>query len=188
MRLYKLLDLMRPPRKRVAVRVWHRLLGELRSIASALPGARGLITLLQDSSLSKADRNRVRLTGRVRDTVSDFLAIVDSLSTRPTRLQELIPADHAHYIGASDACQRGMGGVCWFGRGCLACRSKYFFEFPPHVQATLITATHPKRSISISDLELAALKAHKDILARHAAVVKHMLWIATDNRGCHSER
>lgn len=39
-RLYALLDAFLPTRKRVPIADWHRLLGELRSMAPALPGAR----------------------------------------------------------------------------------------------------------------------------------------------------
>ena len=179
--LYELLNLIRPPRKRVAIKVWHQLLGELRSMSAALPGARGLFSILQDS-LSKADRNRVRLTARVWDTVADFTGIADSLRTRPTRLQELVPAERAHFMGASDACQRGMGGV-WFGAaGPLSAPLLWRFEFPSEVQDALVTATNPDGYISISDLELTALIAHKDVLARHACVGERTMWIATDNR------
>jgi hypothetical protein len=52
-------------------------------------------------------------TAQVWDVVSDFQVIADSLGLRPTRLQELVPVSRPHYIGASDACQLGMGGV-WF--------------------------------------------------------------------------
>ena len=181
--LYELLDLIRSPRKRVAVKVWHQLLGELPFMPAALPGARGLFSIPQDS-LSRADRNRVRLNARVWDTVADFKAIADSLSTRPTRLQELVPAENAYFMGASDACQRGMGSV-WFGAaaGPLSSPILWRFEFPPRVQDALVTATsNPSGCISISGLELTALIAHKDILAHHANVNERTMWIATDNR------
>ena len=111
--LYELLDHLRPPRKHISVKLWHRLLGELRSMLAALPGARGLFSVLQHS-LGTADRHRVRLTTQVYDIIRDFRAIADSLSSRPMRLQELVPAVHPHYLGASDACQRGMGGASGF--------------------------------------------------------------------------
>ena len=41
-RLFELLDLLRPPRKRLATTLWYRLLGELRSMLLALPGTREL--------------------------------------------------------------------------------------------------------------------------------------------------
>ena len=180
-RLYELLDLIRPPRKRVSVKVWHQLLGELRSMSAALPGARGLFSILQDS-LSKADRNRVRLTAQVWDTVADFRAIADSLHNRPTRIHELVPAVNAHYIGASDACQRGMGGV-WFDESAAPhAPIVWRYAFPSPIQNAMVTPTNPNGTISISDLELAALIAQKDILATHHDVAERTLWIATDNR------
>ena len=150
-------------------------------MSTALPGARGLFSILQDS-LRKADRNRVRLTTRNWDTVADFRAIADSLSTRPTRLPELVPADHAHYLGASDACQRGMGGMWFDTTRTLGAPILWRFEFPASIRAAFVTATNPRGSVSISDLELAALIAHKDILAQYADVCERTLWIATDNR------
>ena len=110
-RLHELLDTISPPKKRVSVKTWHKLLGELRSMSPALPGSRGLFSILQ-AALSKADRNRVRITPQVWHMAGDFRAIATTLGTRPTRLRELIPAAPA-YVGACDACQLGMGGV-WF--------------------------------------------------------------------------
>ena len=110
-RLYELLDCLQPPRKRISVKLWHQLLGELRSMSPALPGSRGLFSVLQES-LGQADRNRVRITTRVRHMAADFRSIADSLTARPTRLQELVPTTLT-YVGASDACGLGMGGLTY---------------------------------------------------------------------------
>ena len=45
--LHELLAEIPPTQKRVSLSKWHRLLGELRSMALALPGARGLFSHLQ---------------------------------------------------------------------------------------------------------------------------------------------
>ena len=179
-RLYELLDHLQPPRKRVSVTLWHKLLGELRSMSTALPGARGLFSVLQ-YALGTADRNRVRLTEQVYSTLDDFRAIADSLSTRPTRLQELVPAVHPHYLGASDACQRGMGGV-WFSAAPGRPPVLWRHAFSDAIQSTLVTFDNPQGRLSISDLELTAMIAHKDVLAHHADLTEKTLWIATDNR------
>ena len=63
-RLYQLLDAIRPPRKRVATKLWHQLLGELRSMALALPGARGFFSVLQDA-LSKGHLRGEILTSKI---------------------------------------------------------------------------------------------------------------------------
>ncbi len=72
-RLYVLLDVFPPSRKRVSIAEWHQLLGKLRSMAAALPGARGLFSTLQDY-LRKGDRHRVRLNRRAFDSLADFRA------------------------------------------------------------------------------------------------------------------
>ncbi len=59
-RLRSVLKWLQPPRKRLATRKWHQLLGELRSMSPALPGTRGLFSFLQEA-LSKGDSHRVRL-------------------------------------------------------------------------------------------------------------------------------
>jgi hypothetical protein len=179
-RLYNLLQLIRPPRKRVSVKIWHRLLGELRSMSPALPGSRGLFSALQDA-LGKADRNRVRLTPQVWDVVDDFTAIADALRHRPTRLQELVPTSPA-YVGASDACQHGMGGVWFHTTDSTQPPLVWRQPFPPPVGQALVTASNPRGAVSISDLELTAMLAHKDMLARHADIRERTIWMVTDNR------
>ena len=178
-RLYHLLELISPPHKRASVKTWHQLLGELRSMSPALPGSRGLFSLLQ-VALSKADRNRVRITPHVWHMAADFCAIADTLVSRPTRLRELVPTTRT-YIGACDACQRGMGGV-WFSAETNTPPIVWRQQFPDHVVRAMVTFDNPKGTMSISDLELTALIAHKDVLARRCQVAEHTIWMATDNR------
>ncbi|KAI2512410.1 adenylate kinase [Fragilaria crotonensis] len=56
-RLQEALTWLRPPRKRLPRTKWHQLLGELRSMSPALPGARGLFSALQ-AALSHGDGRR----------------------------------------------------------------------------------------------------------------------------------
>ncbi len=178
-RLYHLLERISPPHKRVSVKAWQQLLGELRSMSPALPGSRGLFSLLQ-AALSKADRNRVRVSPHVWHMASDFRAIADTLVSRPTRLRELVPMTPT-YIGASDACQQGMGGV-WFSSRHPMAPVVWRQRFPTAVVHAMVTFDNPRGSISISDLELTALIAHKDVLAQRLPVAENTLWMATDNR------
>ena len=179
-RLYELLQQLDPPRKRVSVTFWHKLLGELRSMAPALPGSRGLFSILQHA-LHTATGNRVRITQRIRDMAADFLDLANALRDRPTRLQELHPLE-PHYIGASDASGVGMGGV-WFHTVDPRAfpPTLWRMKFPARVQRALVSADNPHGTVSISDLELAALIAHKDVLARRRDVRERTLWLATDN-------
>ena len=176
-RLHTLLDRISPPHKRVPVGVWHQLLGELRSMSLVLPGSRGLFSILQHS-LSQADKHRVRITPQVCDMAADFRAIAASLHARPTRLRELVPTTPI-YVGACDACQLGTGGV-WFSNDMPPIIWR--LAFPVAAQRSLFTSDNPRGSLSISDFELTALIAHKDVLASYRPVAEQTIWTASDNR------
>ena len=87
------------------------------------------------------------------------------------------------HVGASDACQLGMGGV-WFGKPGADSAAPLLWRhpFPAHIQKQLITVKNPKGALSISDFELTAMIAHKDILAQAFPVAEKTLWVAADNR------
>jgi hypothetical protein len=178
-RLRDVLQWLKPPRKRLAISKWHRLLGELRSMSPALPGTRGLFSTLQ-AALSRGDKHRVRLNQQVYDTAADFSALVDSLHGRATRLPELIPTSPTH-VGASDACQVGMGGV-WLPVDPHTPPMVWRAPFAPHVSSSLVTSANRAGTLSISDLELAGMIAHKDVLARTHDIRERTIWIAGDNR------
>jgi hypothetical protein len=176
-RLREVLAWLQPPRTRLSRRKWHQLVGELRSMSPALPGTRGLFSVLQ-AALSKGDATRVRLNRHIYDTAADFTFLVDSLAARLTRLQELVPT-HPSHIGACDACQVGMGGV-WLSSFDTTSPIVWRHRFPAHVASSLVTADNPKGLVSISDLELAGIIAHKDVLAHD--IRERTIWIASDNR------
>lgn len=179
-RLYALLDAFPPTRKRVPASAWHRLLGENHSMTPALPGARGLFSILQDT-LRQRSNNRLRLTRQVFDCLADFRLIADSLRNRPTRLRELVPVGAPYALGACDACLRGMGGV-WFlpHQGPVVWRA----AFPPAIQRALATSANRLGTLSISDLELAGTLAHKHALVQldPTSVAERIIWLAGDNR------
>ena len=152
-------------------------------MAPALSGARGLFSVLKDA-LSKADKNRVRVTRRVWDVVADFRAIADSLATRPTGFRELVPTSPV-YIGASDACSPGMEGVWFHSTDTTKPPLVWHLAFTKDVTNALVTASNPHGTISISDLELLAMIAHKDIVAHNADVCERTLCMAVHRQpGC----
>jgi hypothetical protein len=97
-------------KKRTSITEWHKTLGELRSMTLALPGAKGLFSLLQDTLRNATPTSRVALTRRIHDILDDFRELHHSLSFRPTRIQELValpPTVH----GCHDAASPGAGGI-----------------------------------------------------------------------------
>jgi len=90
---------------------WHQTLGELRSMALAIPGARGLFSLLQEAFKNPNNTNhRIRLTPAIHQTLQDFQLFHDDLNSQPTRLYELVPQPPI-LIGSHDASRLGAGGI-----------------------------------------------------------------------------
>ena len=173
-RLREVLSWLQPPRKRLK---WHQLLSELRSMAPALPGTRGLFSVLL-AALSRGDAHRVRLNQQVYDAAADFRALVNAVADRPTRLDELVPTAPSDIV----ACRAGMGGVWFDALDPTTAPVLWRFPFPAHIAASLITADNPGGSLSISDLELTGVIAHKEVLATYRDVAERTIWIASDNR------
>jgi hypothetical protein len=91
---------------------WQQVIGELRSMALAIPGARGLFCSLQEALHHKLnDGKRVRLGRHVHAFLKDFRWLADELVTRPTSMLEVAPSKNPGTRGACDASTLGMGGV-----------------------------------------------------------------------------
>jgi hypothetical protein len=162
-------------RRRVAVRTWQCFLGELRSMAIALPGGRGLFSHLQEA-FRHVTHGRVRLDTHAQAAIDDFWTIANSVMARPTHFSELVYArTPLSPLGACDASGKGMGGI-WLPpatqpRSHLATQPP-----PPHpptlwralfssaIQRQLISDHNRHGSVTNSDLELAGALAHQDVL------------------------
>jgi hypothetical protein len=118
-RLKELLDDIPPHQKRVSEEKWHKALGELRSMAIALPGASGLFSLLQKAFHHKK-QSRIRLPQGVHDALADFRWLQADLTTRPPRLYELVPVEPT-VVGSHDASGFGAGGV-WLPKSTAVAR------------------------------------------------------------------
>jgi hypothetical protein len=110
-RLAEILASIPPTQRQTLCKKWHKVLGELRSMSIALPGARGLFSALQ-LALSRASGSRINLTKGVHAALADFKWILDDIAAGPTRIAELIPLLPSA-LGYHDASGEGCGGV-WF--------------------------------------------------------------------------
>jgi hypothetical protein len=182
-RLQSLLDEIPRAQKRISTKKWQQVVGEFRSMAIAIPGSRGLFSLLQEA-LRHEHAGRIRLSRGVHDTLDDLRWLADDLSHRPTRLHEIVPQPDPELLGAQDASGEGMGGV-WFpastellerpatssaansstddGAGPLLWRAK----FDADITRDLVSFDNPRGTITNSDLELAAAVVQHDIAAHH---------------------
>ncbi len=159
-RLTRLTDILTAflTQQRTSRRRWHRLLGELRSMAMALHSTKYLFSILQHVLVDQHGP-RIRINNLVRQSLRDWLAIANDVAAHPVPLSQLVPAAPT-FIGATDASKAGMGGF-WIPTYSESPPSLAPFiwraHFPPAVQAALVSFTNPGGALSNSDLELAAL-------------------------------
>jgi hypothetical protein len=180
-RLLEILDDIKPFQRRISEKKWHKTLGELRSMSMALPGSRGLFSLLQEAFRHKTN-HRVPLTPQLHEFLADFRWMYTELRTRPTRLYELVPTTPA-VIGAHDASGYAMGGVLLPTPAAVPRTARLLgpssptsdsfsldlvtkpatqshpilwrAPFPLSIRQQLVTFRNPTGTISNSDLELA---------------------------------
>mgnify|MGYP002809560502 CR=1 FL=1 len=183
-RLQRLRDILTelPHRKtRIATRRWQQLLGELRSMVLAVPGLRGLFSLLQET-LRHEERQRIRITPHMHAFLDDLRWIVQDLHSRPTRLRELVDTPVAA-IGASDAAAAGMGGILFAHDHPSGTLHPILWRapFPPAISHDVVSSANPTGSVTNSDLELAGTIAHHDVLVHSIDCRERTIHTLTDN-------
>ena len=156
-RIQEIFDSLRD-HKRVGLKTWQCVLGELRFMGPAIPGSAGLFGALQ-LGLTHSDRHRVCVTPDLRNHLSDFEALARDVSQRPTRLAEIVP-DYPSAIGSVDAAKTGMGGVIFIpGHPPTLWRA----TFPRDIQERIITTENMTGDLTNSDLEQAGVLAQADV-------------------------
>ena len=126
-RLWEILNSIPKTQRRTSMKKLHTVLGELRSMAIALPGARNMSGRLQNT-ISPSIKTRVVLSKGVHQAFDDFRWITEDIATSPTRLAELIPlAPSAE--GHHDASGKGAGGV-WFPDDAINPRTGWSHDIP----------------------------------------------------------
>lgn len=185
-RLFEILDSIPPSQKRTSVKKWHKILGELRSMSLALPGSRNIFSLMQHA-LSQKQKGRLTLSKGVHQTLRDFRWMANDISTRPTRIAEIIPT-HPSLLGDHDASKAGAGGV-WFPAEQSNTRHDgtplqpivWRYEWPADIQQLLVSSDNPQGTITNSDLELAGGFLHLEAAVQNFDVRERTILSRTDN-------
>jgi hypothetical protein len=182
-RLFELLDYVAPGQRRASANKWEKLLGELRSMVLAIPGGRGLFSVLQEAPKKRFDNGtRVRLTPIVHSMLQDFHWLAKDMVRRPTRISELIPARIPATVGAQDTSEVGMG---WFHFVPLPNGQVqpllWWSKFDDRVTSQLATFANLGWTITNSDLKLAVSVAQHDVLAQQVDVREATIHNLTDN-------
>ena len=164
--------------KRISIRKWYKVLGELCSMALALPGACHFFSHMQ-LALFKNIKNCVNLTKGVHDALEDFRWILRDIKLCPTRIAKLIPllASAKCHHNASGAGSGGgvpakqlnprvgyrNGPVLWRLKG------------PQYIIDELVTTKKSTGTIFNSNLDLNTLFWQRKSSATTAKVPAHLL-------------
>ena len=186
-RLAEILASIPSTQKRTSVKKWHQVLGELRSMSLALPGSRHLFSQMQ-KALSTATKTRIALKKGVHQALDDFRWMHANISTRPTRIAELIPLT-PQALGYHDASgSQGAGGV-WFPTPDLVPRVGtqentpllWRVPWPQDLIDKLVSEKNPDGSVTSADFELAGGLLQLDTLAHCYDVRERTIVSKTDN-------
>jgi hypothetical protein len=198
-RLQRLADILNSiPRsqKRISIQRWHTVLGELRSMAMAIPGTRGLFSHMQEALRHKDPSHHLDLRKGVHDALDDFRLLHQDLARRPTRLYELVPLSPT-LIGSHDASGSGAGGI-WLPTEAAIPRNEplvgdtvsphhlahpivWRTRFDPAITSQLASWTNPHGAINNSDLELAGGLLHHEAAAQCFDIRERTVLSKTDN-------
>jgi hypothetical protein len=171
-RLHSILAGIPGTQRRTSTKKWQQVVGELRSMTLAVPGARGLFCSLQEALRHRThDCARVRLGRHVLSFLDDFRWLAEVLASRPTSMLEVVPSRSPATRGACDASGKEMGGVD-FVPSTNSPIQPYLWRspFPAKVTRQLVSTANTMGKVSNSDLELAVSVAQHDILCQIADV------------------
>lgn len=161
--------------RRVKVKQWQQVLGELRSISLAIPGIRGLYSVLQDR-LNHPTQNYVYLNSTVHQVLADITTVVTEAAQKPMHLKTIIPTPNP-ITGATDAAATGMGGFFFTPHGVYAWRLPFPLAIPTH----LVSEENPQGTLTNSDLELCAILAQCDLISKTTNTHHKTLLVHSDN-------
>ena len=146
-------------KRRLGIKKWQQLLGELRFMGPAIPGASGLFGALQ-LGLSHADKHRIWITPHLRAHLTDFEALAQNIAYHPTCCMEIVP-DYPSVISSVDGTKPGMGGGVLFTPGKLL--ALWHARFPKEIQCHIISTANTTGDLTNSDLEQASVLAQADM-------------------------
>ena len=161
-------------RRTATLQSFQRLAGKLQHASFGIPGGKSLFTPI-DMAM-KGDPAVITITPDLRQCIEDWSFLIKTAHQSPISVKQLV-VKPPHYIGYSDACRLGAGGVWCSGTHALS-PFLWAVEWPQDIQEALVTEANINGSITMNDLELAgallsllALEAW-DVPLLHA----HLAW------------
>ena len=105
--------------------------------------------------MNEQQEDRITITDELCEGLADWKYLIQHLASHPTHVQQLC-TQPAHFIGYSNACKLGAGGVL-----CRGTKSLYpvvwQLRWTPDIINRVKSSNNPDGDLSINDLELAGL-------------------------------
>ena len=149
LQIRKLLKMPRPSLNR-----YQKLAGKLQHASLGIPCGRALFSPIQYAM--KHNPQFVPLTPELKQILEDWRYFIQYMKAHPTSVLQLV-SNYPDYVGHSDACGLGAGGVWQGGLKQIARPFLWQLEWPEDIRNSLVTDANPSGTLTINDLELAGL-------------------------------
>jgi hypothetical protein len=140
-------------RQETTLHKFQQLIGKLMHASIGLPMGKSLLS--PAFAAMRNDPATIPLTTYIKQCLSDWTTLLHQLSSRPTKVRELIQSTPT-YVGYVDACAFGAGGV-WFSGTTTIQPTVWRIQFPKYVIANLVSDNNNNGTLTNSDLEMAGL-------------------------------
>ena len=140
--------------KRASLNKYQKLSGKLQHASFGIPCGRALFSPIQHAM--RFNPKFINLVPELKQILADWQYMIQYMKKHPTSVLQLVH-NFPDYIGHSDACALGAGGV--WNSGMKPIKSPFLWqvEWPKDIRESLVSASNPTGHITINDLELAGL-------------------------------
>jgi hypothetical protein len=137
--------------KRISLNKFQKLAGKLQHASFGIPGGAGLFSPIQMAMAHSPDF--INITNELVIILEDWRYMIQFLEKHPTSVMQLV-IDYPNYIGYSDSCGIGTGGVWTSGTSSIS-PLLWHMEWPEDIKKDLVTSNNKGGKITMNDLELA---------------------------------
>jgi hypothetical protein len=139
--------------RNVLLKRFLELSGKLQNASIGMPGGAGLFSPMQMAVRGSPDF--VIMDEYMKSNLRDWRSIIHYMKKNPTAVQQLA-SGYPNYIGYSDSCGLGTGGVWTPGLSHIPF-TVWQYEWPQDIKDRLITDQNPSGDLTINDFELAGV-------------------------------
>jgi hypothetical protein len=139
---------------RVSLNKYQKLCGKLQHASFGIPAGIALFSPLQQAM--RFSPKFITLTHELSIILTDWQYMIGFMKLHPSSVLQLVK-NHPDYVGHSDACALGAGGVWTSGLKVIKKPFIWQVRWPDDIINNLVTSSNKNGTVSINDLELAGL-------------------------------